>query len=58
MIKYRVITKETIIDGMDQDEASDCLMALQYEHPETTYDIEEYNWSNVDKRLGRDPDLH
>ena len=58
MIKYRVVAKEIVVEGMDVEEASNCLMTLRELYPENTYDIEEYNWSIESKRLGRDPDLH
>jgi len=58
LIKYRVVAKEIVVEGMDVEEASNCLMTLRELYPENTYDIEEYNWSIESKRLGRDPDLH
>ena len=58
MIKYRIFSKETLIDNMDQEEALTCVEILRQNNPETQYDIEEYNWSHVEKRMGRDPDLH
>ena len=58
MIKYRIFSKEVIADNMDQEEALTCVEMLRQNNPETQYDIEEYNWSHVEKRLGRDPDLH
>ena len=58
MIKYRIFSKETLVDNMDQEEALTCVEMLRQNNPETQYDIEEYNWSHVEKRMGRDPDLH
>jgi hypothetical protein len=58
MIKYRIFSKETIVDNMDQEEALTCVEILRQNNPENQYDIEEYNWSHVEKRMGRDPDLH
>ena len=58
MIKYRIFSKETLIDNMDQEEALTCVEILRQNNPEKQYDIEEYNWSHVEKRMGRDPDLH
>jgi|TARA_R110002072_G_scaffold181369_1_gene337598 hypothetical protein len=58
MIKYRIFSKETLIDNMDQEEALTCVEMLRQNNPDTLYDIEEYNWSHVEKRMGRDPDLH
>jgi len=31
---------------------------LRENNPDTQYEIVEYNWSHVEKRMGRDPDLH
>ena len=58
MIKYRIVSKEPVVENMDHEEASNCLMTLRELYPENTYAIEEYNWSVESKRLGRDPDLH
>ncbi len=58
MIKYRIFSKEIIVNNMDQEEALTCVEMLRQNNPETQYDIEEYNWSHVEKRMGRDPDLH
>ena len=58
MIKYRVVSKETVVEGMDKEDALNCLMALNELYPNITYGIEEYNWSHEGQRLGRDPDLH
>ena len=58
MIKYRVFSKEVIADNMDQEEALTCVEILRQNNPDIIYDIEEYNWSHVEKRMGRDPDLH
>ena len=58
MIKYRIFSKETLIDNMDQEEALTCIAIFRQNNPETSYDIEEYNWAPDGNRLGRDPDLH
>jgi hypothetical protein len=58
MIKYRIFSKETIVDKMDQEEAATCIEILRQNNPDIIYDIEEYNWSHDGHRLGRDPDLH
>jgi hypothetical protein len=59
MIKYRVIKKEMIVDGMDKEDALNCMMTFHDLNPKNIYDIEEYNYViNEDKRMGRDPDLH
>jgi|TARA_R110000851_G_scaffold175685_4_gene322130 hypothetical protein len=58
MLKYRVIKKEILTEGLEQEEALACVEMLRQNNPDTLYNIEEYNWSHVEKRLGRDPDLH
>ena len=58
MIKYRIFSKETLVDNMDQEETLTCIAMLRQNNPETSYDIEEYNWAPDGNRLGRDPDLH
>tara|TARA_Y100000748_G_C15394168_1_gene448738 strand:- start:425 stop:601 length:177 start_codon:yes stop_codon:yes gene_type:complete len=58
MIRYRVIEKQIVTDGMTANEAAEALMALQDSDPEKSFDIEEYNFAPEGKRLGRDPDLH
>ena len=58
MLKYRVIKKEILTEGLEQEEALACVEMLRQNNPDTLYDIEEYNWSHVEKRMGRDPDLH
>jgi len=58
MLKYRVIKKEILTEGLEQEEALTCVEMLRQNNPDILYKIEEYNWSHVEKRLGRDPDLH
>ena len=58
MLKYRVIKKEILTEGLEQEEALTCVEMLRQNNPDIPYNIEEYNWSHVEKRLGRDPDLH
>tara|TARA_R110002096_G_scaffold64331_3_gene156889 strand:- start:1204 stop:1380 length:177 start_codon:yes stop_codon:yes gene_type:complete len=58
MLKYRVIKKEILTEGLEQEEALTCVEMLRQNNPDILYNIEEYNWSHVEKRLGRDPDLH
>ena len=58
MIKYRIIKKETICDGMTEDEATDILMQIRDSRFSETFDVEKYNWTPKLGRLGRDPDLH
>ena len=58
MIRYRIIKKDTICDGMTEEEATDILMQMRYSRPSESFDVEEYNWFPDSRRLGRDPDLH
>jgi hypothetical protein len=58
MIKYRIFSKEIIVNNIDQEEALTSVEMLRQNNPDILYNIEEYNWSHVEKRLGRDPDLH
>jgi len=59
MIKYRVINKEVLACDMDLEEALMAVDVLRTNNPDVIYDIEDYNWTPVEKkRLGRDPDLH
>ena len=58
MLKYRVIKKEILTEGLEQEEALACVEMLRQNNPDILYTIEEYNWSHVEKRMGRDPDLH
>tara|TARA_R110000737_G_scaffold28193_1_gene46729 strand:- start:5 stop:181 length:177 start_codon:yes stop_codon:yes gene_type:complete len=58
MLRYRIVSKKIVAEGMGHEEASNCLMMIRSLYPEITYDIEEYNWSVDGNRLGRDPDLH
>jgi hypothetical protein len=58
MIKFRIFSKEVVVDNMDEEEAFTCVEMLRQNNPETQYDIEKYNWSHEGHRLGRDPDLH
>jgi len=58
MLKYRVLKKEILTEGLEQEEALTCVEMLRQNNPDILYNIEEYNWSHVEKRLGRDPDLH
>ena len=58
MIKFRIFSKEVIVDNMDEEEALTCIEMLRQNNPDILYDVEKYNWSHVGKRMGRDPDLH
>jgi len=58
MIKYRIVSKKPVVENMDQEEALACIAMFRENNPDTQYEIVEYNWSHVEKRMGRDPDLH
>jgi|TARA_B100001094_G_C17554110_1_gene495145 hypothetical protein len=59
MLRYRVIEKQIVTDGMTANEAAETLMVLQDSDPKKLFVIEEYNFISPEgKRLGRDPDLH
>ena len=58
MIKYRVFKKEIVVDSMDEEESMLSLAILQQQNPTIEYEVEKYNWSHLENRLGRDPDLH
>ena len=58
MIKDRIFSKETVVDNMDEDQVSACIDILRLNNPDIIYDVEKYNWSHIEKRMGRDPDLH
>tara|TARA_B110000285_G_scaffold179443_1_gene202075 strand:- start:798 stop:974 length:177 start_codon:yes stop_codon:yes gene_type:complete len=58
MIKYRIFSKETVVDSMDEEESIFSLAMLQQQNPTIEYEVEKYNWSHLENRLGRDPDLH
>ena len=58
MIRYRIIKKETICDGMTEEEARDALMQIRDSRSSEIFDVEKYNRAPKLGRLGRDPDLH
>ena len=58
MIRYRIIKKDIICDGMSEGEAKEALMQIRDSRSSEIFDIEEYNWTPELGRLGRDPDLH
>jgi len=58
MIRYRIIQKDIVCEGMTEEEAREALMQLQDSRPSEIFDVEEYNWTPELGRLGRDPDLH
>ena len=58
MKKYRIIQKDILCDGMDENEVREALQMFQSANPKKTYEIEEYNFDPLANRMGRDPDLH
>ena len=59
MIRYRIIHKDIVCDGMLYNDALEALIQFQNAHPDNDYDVEEYNFvPPAAKRYGRDPDLH
>ena len=56
MIKYKII--DTLAEHLDNQDAEETLHHMQLLNPDKKLEIQEYNWSDVEKRLGRDPDLH
>ena len=58
-IRYRVIHKSVVSDGMMEKAALELLEQVQYTYPENKYIIEEYQYTPPEGKLfGRDPDLH
>jgi hypothetical protein len=59
MVRYKIVKKKVVVDGLTLDDASETLMAMQDSEPEQTFSIEKYNWVALENTgLGRDPDLH
>ena len=56
MIKYKII--DTLAEHLDKQDAEETLHHMQQLNPDKKLEIQEYNRSDVEKRLGRDPDLH
>ncbi len=56
MIKYKIVS--TMVEYLDKEEADETLQQLQLQNPDKKLEVQQYNWSDVEKRLGRDPDLH
>ena len=56
MKKYRIIQKDILCNGMDENEALETLLMFQSNTPDKKYEIEEYDPEA--NRIGRDPDLH
>ena len=56
LIKYKIIN--TLAEHLDKEDAKEALYHMQLLNPGKKLEIQEYNWSDLEKRLGRDPDLH
>ena len=56
MIKYKII--DTLAEHLDKQDAEETLHHMQLLNLDRKLEIQEYNWSAEQKRLGRDPDLH
>jgi len=56
MIKYKIVS--TVVEQLDKEEADLVLQQLQMQNPDQKLEILKYNWSHLEKRMGRDPDLH
>ena len=62
MLKYRIIRKEIVCDGLDENDVDYVLQQIQSKKTEVI-EIEEYKVTKDDmnrkvKGLGRDPDLY
>lgn len=62
MLKYRIIRKEIVCDGLDKNDVDYALQQIQSKKTEVI-EIEEYKVTRDDmnqkvKGLGRDPDLY
>ena len=56
MEKYKIVS--TMVEHLEKDEADEVLQQLKMQNPDKKLEVLRYNWSTVEKRLGRDPDLH
>ena len=56
MKKYRIIQKDILCDGLQENAALEAIQMLQSTNPDKKYEIEEYDPEA--NRMGRDPDLH
>ena len=62
MLKYRIIHKEIVCDGLDKNDAHNVLLQMQSQESKIL-EVEEYKVTRDDmnrqvKGLGRDPDLY
>jgi len=60
MIKYRIVKKDVVTDGLTENDAQELIMMQQNADPNGKYEVEQYEWIDPKyyKRLGRDPALH
>jgi hypothetical protein len=59
MEKYKIVsTISTMVEHLDEEVVEETLRLLQDQNPDKKLEVLKYNWSTVEKRLGRDPDLH
>ena len=56
MEKYKIVS--VLVDALNKEEVEETLAQMRQRHPEVQLDVLKYNWSTVEKRYGRDPDLH
>ena len=62
MLKYRIIHKEIVCDGLDKNDVHNVLLQMQSQESKIL-EVEEYKVTRDDmnrqvKGLGRDPDLY
>ena len=56
LIKYKIVS--TMVQHLDEDTAQEVLQQMRLQNPDKELELIKYNWSDVEKRYGRDPDLH
>ncbi|MEK9698421.1 MAG: hypothetical protein VW270_21805 [Candidatus Poseidoniales archaeon] len=56
MEKYKIVS--ILVDALNKEEVEETLAQMKQQQPELQLDVLKYNWSTVEKRYGRDPDLH
>jgi len=54
--KYKIVS--TVVDHLNKNEADEVLQQMKLQNPDKKLEVLKYNWSAVEKRYGRDPDLH
>ena len=47
-----------MVEQLNKEEADETLHQLRMQNPDKKLEVQQYNWSAEEKRLGRDPDLH